>query len=236
MTENHKDYTLSNLSLFEGIPPEIIAEIEKECEWRAFEKDEIIFNDENVIIEVFFIIKGKARVFVDSNHQKANEEQEVALAELKTGDYFGEISAIDGRPRSAKIKTVEPTLLAILKRDDFLALIERVPQISFKIITKFVGIIRTLDKRVTELSVLTESERICAEIARLSIADVTKSNVRIIPLMPRHQDIAMWAGVGKEMVAKIIGELARNGIIERRSLSLIINDWDRFKPLCRLNA
>ncbi|MGD9637503.1 MAG: Crp/Fnr family transcriptional regulator [Alphaproteobacteria bacterium] len=232
MAEDNKKYTLSNLSLFEDVSAEIVAKIENECEWRNLEKDEIIFDDKNATIDVFFIVKGKARVFIDSKNQIQDEEKEVALAELKEGDYFGEISAIDGRPRTAKIKTTEPTILAVLKREQFLYLVERIPQISFKIINKFVGIIRALDKRVTELSVLTESERICSEIARLSITDVTKPNSRIIPIMPRHQDIAMWAGVSKEMVAKIIGELARNSIIERRSLSLIINDWDKLQSLC----
>jgi CRP-like cAMP-binding protein len=237
MTENKTKYSLIDFPLFEGVSDEIVKEIENRCEWRTLKEGELVFDEHTDNIEVYLVVKGKVRVLADyqisGEDRDDMEEKEVAFAEIKEGDYFGEISVIDGRPRTAQIKTITETFLAVLSREQFSYLIENVPQISFRVVKKFARIIRRLDRRVAELSTLSESERICSELARLSVPDISKPNGRIIHIMPRHQDIAMWASATKEMVAQTIGELARNKIVERKSLSLAINDWEKLLLLCK---
>jgi DNA-binding GntR family transcriptional regulator len=51
--------------------------------------------------------------------------------------------------------------------------------------------------------------------------------------MPHHREIAAWAGTSKESVASAIGELARDGIVKRQSMGLIISDMPRLQAITK---
>src|SRR5215218_11383396 len=65
---------------------------------------------------MYLIESGRVRISI-----RDHDEQEVILAELAQGDFFGEMSIIDGRQRSADAKVIEDARLAILSRDAFLS-------------------------------------------------------------------------------------------------------------------
>src|SRR5512144_1941617 len=64
---------------------------------------------------MYLIESGRVRISIQDE-----ENNELTLAELAQGDFFGEMSIIDGRQRSADAKVVEDARLAILSRKSFL--------------------------------------------------------------------------------------------------------------------
>jgi CRP-like cAMP-binding protein len=163
----------------------------------------------------------------------AREKREVTLANFVAGEYFGELAALDGKPRSAKVVTSEESLLASLDGADFRAIMMRFPNLALRVTLRLADIIRRLDARVTELSTLSEPERVYTELLHLTKPDVKRAGIYLISDMPKHKDLASWTGTSTETVAQVVGELARDGILERRNLGMVIRDYERLRLMAR---
>ena len=95
---------------------------------------------------------------------------------------------------------------------------------------------RSLDKRVTTLSTLTEEQRVVIELLRISEPDPKIPNGWYIPTMPVHSDLAGWAGTSRDIVAQTIGKLARECVVKRRGMALVICDWPQSQMLGKVAA
>lgn len=218
--------TLNGVGLLAEAPPKKIAELEKACTWKEFGNDEIVIDLKDKTTDAFFIVKGRVKAM-----DYLNEEEEVALAELGAGDTFGELSAIDGKVRSARVTTMEETLLAAVDSHDFRKLLLDCPGISLALLKRFAGNIRTLNTRITALSTMSAHQRIYHELLRMAQPNTGGDGSWIIVNAPQHSEIASWVGAEKHIVAQAIGGLARDGVIERKHRSLLIRDRARLQRL-----
>lgn len=223
------DRSLSNMPLLTEAPPEKITELEKSCKWLEFDSDEIVIDIKDETTNVFFIVKGRLRAM-----DFLTEDEEVSLAEMVPGDSFGELSAVDLKVRSARVTTVEPTLLASLSSKDFRKLLLDCPGIGLALLKTFAGFIRTLNTRITALSTMSPHQRIYQELLRISEPDTQTDGSWIIVNAPHHAELASWVGAEKHTVAEAIGNLARDGVIERKHKNLLIKDRARLQRLASL--
>lgn len=227
--ENEQVGDLGRVALFAGLSDEAISAIATKCRWLRFQPDEQVFDKESDTLDVYFVVEGAVRILVYS----ANE-REVTLATFSAGEYFGELAAIDRKPRSARVVATESALLASLPGPAFIECMTQYPSLALRVLERFARIIRGLDTRVTELSTLSEAERIYAELIRIAKSDPKRPGGFFIPEMPKHNEIAGWTGTSRETVAQTIGELQRDGIVERRHLGLVIRDWGRLQLMARV--
>ena len=140
---------LSANNLLVEAQPEILANIEKKCEWLEYSPGDVVIDLAASTTNVFFVVKGQLKAM-----DYLSDEHEVALAELGPGDSFGELSAIDMKVRSARVTAMEPTLLASLPSKDFKNLLLACPGMSLALLKRFASFIRTLNTRITALSTL----------------------------------------------------------------------------------
>ena len=70
------------------------------CAWRSYEENEQIIDYEDDSRDVRFIINGKVRIIL---RIATGTGKEVILTEMRNGDFFGEIAAIDEEDRSANV-------------------------------------------------------------------------------------------------------------------------------------
>lgn len=222
---------LNGIALFEGLPESDIHAFERQCHWHRYAADAVVFDKETTQLEVYFVVEGAVRVLSYSSY--ARDGREVTLANFISGDYFGELAAIDNRPRSAKVVASEPTLLASIEGGGFMAFMEKHPHVAIRVLRRFAGIIRTLDIRVTELSTLSDQQRIYTELLHMAKPDPKRGGAWTIPEMPKHKDLSSWTGATTEVVAQTIGELARDGLIERRHMAMVIRDLPRLQLMAR---
>lgn len=109
---------------------------------RTFQKGEVIFEDGAAGAEMFIVHSGKVRLL-----KKASGGEEKTLAVLGPGEFFGEMSLIDGSPRSTSATAEEPgTNLIALDITKFIYLVQQHPYFSFTIMGK-------LCKRLREANV-----------------------------------------------------------------------------------
>ena len=218
---------LKNINLLAEAPPEKIKELEECCEWHEYGADEIVVNLKDETTNAFFVVKGKLRAM----DYLTDENNEVALAELEEGYSFGELSAIDLKVRSARVTTIEPSLLASVSSKDFRKLLFDCPGISLSMLKTFAGFIRTLNTRITALSSLSPHQRIYLELLRISEPNTDGDGSWIIAKVPHHSELATWVGAEKQAVAEAMGSLARDGVIERKHGTLHIKDRARLQRL-----
>ncbi|TAN79130.1 MAG: Crp/Fnr family transcriptional regulator [Magnetospirillum sp.] len=222
------DGALSRVSLFTDLPAAALREVEGRCTWRRYASGDQVFDKESDTLDVYFVIEGAVRIL-----NNTGDDREVALADVLAGNYFGELAAIDGMKRSARVVATRDTLLASLDGPSFLVLMRDHPEIALRVLERLTRIVRNLDNRVSQLSTQSEQQRIWGELLRLAEPDPAKAEGWHIPDLPNHKEIAAWAGTSREQVAQAIGELARDGIVRRKTMGLVICDLPRLQLMAR---
>lgn len=92
-------------------------------EWREADADTILINEEQVMDNLFMIYNGRVEILVKNKK----------IAELKDGQFIGEMSFLTNQPASATVKTVLPTKYIIWKQKDLKELVSRNPAIVFSL-------------------------------------------------------------------------------------------------------
>jgi CRP/FNR family transcriptional regulator/CRP/FNR family cyclic AMP-dependent transcriptional regulator len=94
--------------------------------------------------------KGNAMYLIESGRVRISiQDQEnnvLTLAELAQGDFFGEMSLIDGRQRSADADVVEDGRLAVLSRDSFLSFVRTKPDVALNMLSALTERLRRTDE------------------------------------------------------------------------------------------
>lgn len=221
--------SLRRMALLAVAPVSLVEEIEREARWQELPANRIVIDRNEATTDVYFVVQGRVQV-IDFMEGRA----EVMLAEMGAGDHFGELSAIDGNKRSARVVTAEPTRLASLSSAQFVNLLVNCPEVGLLLLRKFAGLIRHLNSQVTSLSSLTPHQRIYLELLRMAEPNPQGDGTWLIRMMPNHQDLAAVVGTDRDAVAAAIGELARERIVERRHRSLVVKDYPRLQLLTNL--
>jgi len=112
---------------------------------------------------MYLIESGRVRISI-----RAEDKQEVTLAELAQGDFFGEMAIIDGRQRSADAQVIEDANLAILSRDDFLSFVRTSPDVALEMLAALTDRLRRTDELLRSRVSRNANEE---EKARLTLAD-----------------------------------------------------------------
>jgi CRP/FNR family transcriptional regulator, cyclic AMP receptor protein len=112
---------------------------------------------------MYLIESGRVQISI-----RDHEEQEVILAELAQGDFFGEMSIIDGRQRSADAKVIEDSRLAVLSRDAFLLFVRTKPDVALEMLSALTDRLRRTDELLRSRVSRNVNEE---EKARLTLAD-----------------------------------------------------------------
>src|ERR1043165_7118273 len=90
---------------------------------------------------MYLIESGRVRISI-----RDHDKQEATLAELAQGDFFGEMSIIDGRQRSADAKVIEDSRLAVLSREAFLSFVRTSPDVALEMLAAFTDRLRRTDE------------------------------------------------------------------------------------------
>ena len=116
--------------------------------------------------------KGDAMYLIESGRVRISirdeDKQELTLAELAQGDFFGEMSIIDGRQRSADARVLEDARLAILPRDDFLRFVRTNPNVALEMLSALTDRLRRTDELLRSRVSRNVNDE---QAARLTLAD-----------------------------------------------------------------
>ena len=217
--------SLANIALLDGLPETELAALAKQCRWRSFADNEQVLAHMDAGTDVLFLAGGRLRVSLYSASGK-----EVSFEDLEAGQHFGEIAAIDRKGRTASVFALEPSTVAFLSSQEFMAVMERHFPVAQRVMMALCRVVRRLDERVFEFSTLTVSNRIHAELLRLAGGDA-KEETAVVSPPPRHADIASRVSTHREAVTREMNVLARAGIIRQERDALHILDLPRLAQM-----
>ncbi len=112
----------SNNRLFEGIAGDVLVDLRDELQFSEMEAGEIVFREAEPGDSLYLIGRGSVRIYKES----LGGQQET-LSVIQAGNFFGEMSLLDGQPRSATAVTSEWTLLARVDSSTFQHILELAP-------------------------------------------------------------------------------------------------------------
>lgn len=210
---------LAQLHVLEGLSEKDLKRIARQCTWRRFAPDQQILDRDSTSTDVYFVIEGEVRIV---NYSIAGRE--VQLAAFTPGDYFGDLAAIDGLPRSASVNAARDTLVAVISGDDFLAILERHGSAAIYVLRRLARIIRACDDRIMDLSTLSAYQRVYGEILRRAKPDKNVPGQWVVRPYPPEREIASRAGTTRETVARAVSQLRQSDIVIRKDRNLYIRN------------
>jgi CRP/FNR family cyclic AMP-dependent transcriptional regulator len=218
--------TLARFKLFEGLPATALRALEQRCRFRRYLRDATIVDYQANKTDVFFIVNGQVRVTIFS---KAGRE--VAFRDLDAGELFGELSAIDGKPRAANVVALTECVLAAMPESALWDVLHRHQSVADAMLRRLAGNVRTLTERVFEFSTLAVRNRIHAELLRLARnSDKGSRPIAIAPMLT-HAELASRLSTHREAVTRELNELTRLGVIERSGNDLVVPDINALERL-----
>lgn len=212
---------LRRIALFEGLGDACLDSIAAACDWRTVEARRPLFTRASDGGEVYFLVSGRARITTYSASGR-----EVAFRDCEPGEHFGDLSALDGQPRSADVVTLEPSLLACLSPQAFLELLRREPAVAMRMMRNLTRLVRRLTERVIDLSTLGVHTRLHTELLRLAqeAGVAADYSARIAPAPP-HAALASKISTNREQVTRELGTLTRRGVLKKEGKhTLVVTD------------
>lgn len=227
MTMAHQLETLARIPLFRSLTPEQVVTLDRRCTWRRFEPGQWILDHEDDGTDVFFVATGRVRVLI-----RTIAGQDVILRDIGDGEFFGELAAIDGTPRSAGILALTTVRLARMSAGVFRETLHAYPDVCDQLLGLFAGQIRRLSERVNEYGTLDVRHRIYAELLRLGRPDA-EGRTAVLSPPPTHAEIAARVATRREQVARELKALERAGLLEKRRGALVVTDTARLQEMLR---
>ncbi|MDH3714761.1 MAG: Crp/Fnr family transcriptional regulator [Gammaproteobacteria bacterium] len=218
--------TLIGIKVFENVDTELRGEIAAKCRARRYSVQEQIVSQHDQTDDVYFIVSGKVRatLFSDSG-------REVIFQDLRSGDMFGELAAIDAEPRSTSVIALQETVLVTMSGSAFREILQSYPPVAVATMRRLSRLVRDHCERIFEFSTLGVKNRIHAELLRLAQENAGADSQVTISDPPTHEEIAKRISTHREAVTRELKELERNGLIKWDRASHIIFDVNKLKTM-----
>lgn len=197
---------LEEFQLFAGLGEEALREIREHAVVRSYPKNTIIVTEGDDTTSLYLIESGRVKFFLSDE-----SGQEVILNFQQAGDYFGELSLLDGHPRSVSVMTVEPTTLAVVSRDDFFRCLRNNPDVALGLMENMARRLRELSDEVRALALSGVYGRVKRLLTRLS---EEREDGEVVVEKMTHQQISQMVGASREMVSRIMKDLVDGGYIQ----------------------
>jgi len=217
---------LRNIPIFSHLKEAQLKEIAARCKNAEFHKGEVVFRKTDPSTDLYIVNSGRLKAVL------ADEEgDEIVLAQFEKGAFFGELSLLDGKGRSATIVADKDSELAILKKDVFLDLLYKNPTISVELMTTLVERLRKADEMIESLAFLEVGERLIRMLLEKARPCTTGEKGFLRTTKLTHKELAAQIGSSREAVSKCLKMLMAKHIVRESEGDILIahNALDRLK-------
>ena len=196
---------LKGVDLFSELTEEQLGLLANLVVVQDFNRDETVVLEGDCSMKALYLIaSGTVQVYMTGV-----DGRETILSFLERGDFFGEMSLIDGEPRSASVRTVTDAQLMIIHREPFLTLIRQTPEIAMSLLSEMSKRLRKANKQIGSLSTMSVSGRVAGTLLNLMeergmrIHTDNGQMVTVIHNRPTQQQLADMSGTTRETVSRI---------------------------------
>src|SRR3989304_2770204 len=216
---------LRNVPIFAELEDKDLQRIAKLGTSQKYKKGNIVVLEQESGAALFVIVAGKVKVVRMDEGGK-----EVILSMFGPGEFFGEMSLLDGMARSASVVATVKAELFMIHRRDFLELLHEYPSVAIALLAELAMRLRKADMQIKSLSLKDAAGRVANVLLMLAddLGVFRKGKVEIEDL-PLQQDIANMAGTSRETVSRMLHQFIRDGQVQLKGNKLFINDFEGFR-------
>jgi CRP-like cAMP-binding protein len=217
---------LAQTTIFGSLNEEDLGALAAACRVRRFAAGVVLFHAEDPGDTLFVIRSGQVKVVLETG------ADDHILCLCGPGEHLGELSLIDGQPRSATATAVGPVEVLALYSRDLLALIERRPIIGWAIMSRLSGMVRLVNQQLQNLLALDANARIAKKLLELSEGhgEATKDGIRItLPLTQR--ELGQMVGVTREKINRALEQFEQRGVLTNGRQGITIQQPDLLRQL-----
>lgn len=213
---------LKKVPFFKGLRDIEIMQVIKIAHSRKYKKNEIIFRKEDLGNSFFIVKEGKVKIFTSIGGDKKK-----TFAFLNRGDFFGEMSLLGGRVRSASAQATEETELYVISKRNFTKLIVGNHEFTLKLLKTLADRLTRADKEIASMLFHNILGRLAEAIIELAkTKSKTPGRIAI-----DQSELAQYLGTTRVPVCRAVNVLKREGTIDYRRGELIILNQARLKSM-----
>jgi CRP/FNR family cyclic AMP-dependent transcriptional regulator len=217
---------IKNIPLFRALKGSQLKEIATRCKSARYKKGDVIFHKTDLSTDLYIVNSGRLKAVL------ADEEgDEMVLARFEKGAFFGELSLLDGKGRSATIVADSDAELAVLNKDVFLDLLYKEPKIAVELMATLVERLRKADEMIESLAFLEVGERLIRALLDSATGGGADSKGFLKAGRLTHKELSARIGSSREAVSKCMKVLSTKGIIKEGEGHILIvhNALERLK-------
>jgi len=204
--------------LFCDLPESALDQLASLASRKTFRKGEVVFLEGDAGDALYGVISGSIRVATSNNDGK-----QIFLNMMEHGDVFGEISVIDGQPRTASAEAAESTSLIVIQRRDFQELVEHEPVVAIHLLQILCQRLRWTTDIVHEAMLLPAPGRIAKRLLHLVSAHGRETEAGL-ELRMSQADLANFLGVSRQIVNQNLQDWREAGWIDLQRARVIVLD------------
>ncbi|WP_325424606.1 Crp/Fnr family transcriptional regulator [Aquabacterium sp.] len=189
------------------LPHSLLVAMSRHGGTRSFAANTVLIHEGDEGDALYIILSGRVKAY-----SAGAQGREIVLDELGPGQFVGEL-AMDGEPRSVSIKTLEPTACCVVQREGLDAFLVEHPEFAGHLTRKLVRMVRRLTEQVKSLALQDVYGRVARVLMELSDVQPAGGETRTVRQKLTQQDIADRVGSSREMVHRVMKELAIGGYV-----------------------
>jgi CRP/FNR family cyclic AMP-dependent transcriptional regulator len=206
---------LQQVGLFAGLSADDLGALAANLQRRRYPRGQVVFRQGDPGASLYLIEAGSVKIVVSTPGGKT-----LTLRILGPRDFFGELSLLDGEPRSADAIVHEACRLLLLQREDFLRFIEARPGVAKSLLESVSRRLRYTTRQVQDAAFLDVPARLARVIVEL--AQAGPAGASAIAPRPTQTELAEMVGATRESVNKVLGLYERQGLIRRERGAIIV--------------
>lgn len=208
-----------------GLPAEDAEELRSLGARRRFPAGAVLFLEGDPAHEALVLLSGEVKVSVGSA-----EGKDIVLEVFEAGALLGELSVIDGRPRSATVSALTPIEVLAVAAGSFNDFLDRHPVVLRRLLIDVIGRLRTRVRHQLEFGAGDALGRVCARLADLADRYGAPQADAVVLQSPVNQsELAAWTGLSREAVVKALRALRQLGWIDVQGRLIVVRDPERLR-------
>jgi len=200
---------LNMIELFAYLTDQELDSINNLLAVKRFKKNEVILHEEDTNKFMYIVLSGRVRVI-----QITEDGKEILLAIHQAGEFFGEMSFIDGKTSPATIVAADDSVISIISRDEFYSTIYTHKKVLYNLLLILCSRLRESWEKIQLLNLKNASERLKILFYILSNKYGEKTAKGItLNIKLTHQDMAEMTGMARETVTRVLDKWNKEGEI-----------------------
>jgi len=186
---------------------------------RRYPRGDVLFHEGDDAGAVVVLLDGRVKAAVN------RDSREVILAFPGPGELLGELSAVDGRPRSGTVRAVDDVEALVIPGSAFRAFLERRPRVALVLLRSVTARLRASDRQRVDYAVNDVVVRVAVRLVELCDRFGAERDGHVDTGLAISQDeLAAWAGASREAVAKAMGILRSLGWVQTERRRVVVLD------------